>query len=491
MFPPTTPDAGLLASVREGLGRAGYTEAAICRRLNLASIHELTLGQRRIAQPPPDALDLLLSLFIDGRPAARAQLDALLPPGLPDALEALETLEPAPGDAALRVPVIALYPVEGLYIASDLGEEFPLGRADSVYPAISKSGEVYLGALPTTPCEHFLEAFSGTGIAALRAARAGAQAWAIDIAERSNAFARFNAALNGLPSVTVLQGDMYAPAEGILFDRIAAHPPYVPSLEQRHIYRDGGTDGEELIRRAIAEVPRYLQPGGRLYCTCVATEREDAPLEQRVRQMLGPDSDDLDVLVMVTAYVEPIVHFTREVAFRRITFEEADRFLHLFDELKIARFAGCTIVVERHASPRPPLTLRRRRAEQPLGDAVDGMLRWEVFATEAGALERLGQVRPSLTPRARLQVLHAPQEGAWTLDACRIVVPAPIPVELETSPEAATFLAWCDGEHTVRDHLERLVSEGAAPTDAPESAFAGLVLSLLKEGVLEAELPGA
>lgn len=487
MFPHANPDPRALAAVREGFARADYTESAICRRLNVASIHELALGQRRSGdRPPADATELLLRLLIEGQQVPREQVDALLPPGLAEALLALEIVEPREGSVA---PAIALYPVEGIYIASDLGEEFPLGRADSVYPAISKSGEVYMGALPRTPCESFLEICSGTGIAALLAARNCGHALGIDIAERSTDFARFNAALNDLHNFTALQGDMYAPAEGMQFDRIAAHPPYVPAFEQRHIYRDGGTDGEVLVRRAVAEAFPYLKPGGRLYCTCVATEREDAPLEQRVRRMLGPGSDELDVMVLVTAYVEPIVHFSREVAFKRITWEQADKFLHLFDDLKIARFAGCTIVLERHATPRPPLTLRRRRSEQFMAGSLDGVLRWEAFGQQAGALERLQAVRPRLTPRARLEVIHTPHEKQWAMDVCRIVVPAPIPVELEASPVAATFLAWCDGERTVRDHLDRLVAEGAAPDDAPEEPFAGLVLSLLKEGVLEAEVP--
>jgi SAM-dependent methyltransferase len=490
MFPDPAPDAGLLAALREGLADAGFTEAAVRERYGLASINEFPLGSVRAGEPA-DALDVLIRLVMEGGVLQREAVAALLPPRLLAALEALEILCPAPADAAALEAVVALYPVEELYIVSDRGSEFPFGRADSVYPAINRSGSAYLGSLPRTPCERFLELCSGTGIAALVAARTAGHVWAIDITERSTNFARFNAALNGSVNFTALQGDLYAPAQGIVFDRIVAHPPYVPSLERRQIYRDGGADGEELTRRVVAEAPAYLAPGGRLYVTCVATERAGEPLETRVRRMLGPASDDFDVLVLVAGIFEPLAHFTAEVAVGRRSLEEASTLVKLLKEKDVTQFCSATILLEKHAGAAPPLTIRRRRGAGELGDTLDGLLRWHRYAGESGALERLATARPRLAPRARLQVLHQPRDGAWAVEACRVVVDGPLAAELDTSGAAAACLAWCDGERTVRDHLERLLANGAAPPDAPPAEFFRMILALLQEGVLEAELPAS
>ncbi len=490
MFPHPAPNPALLRALRAGLDQCDYTEPALCRRLGVPILHEYLLGDVRAdAGPARDALDVLFRLLMGGRAVPRTEVEAHLPAELVAALEALEVIGPAPGLAAQVAATVSLYPIDGLYVASDLAREFPDGRADSVYPAISKSGAVYLSAVPRTPCESFLEVCSGTGIAALVAARSATHAWAVDIAERSTAFARFNAALNELPNVTALQGDLYLPVAGLRFDRIVAHPPYVPALEQRQIFRDGGTDGERITRRVIAEAPAFLRPGGRLYCTCVATERTDAPLEQRVRLMLGDASDELDVLVLYTALIDPLVHFTREIALKHSSLADVAAFLDAFEALKIASFVGCTIVVERHASPRPPLTLRRKRGTLELGDTVDAVLSWEAFARRPEAVALLPELRPRLTAGARLRAVHVPRDQGWVPQSCAVTVEGALPVELELSAEAATFLAWCDGMHTAREHLQRLIEHGLAPADAPPDAFYGMVLALLREGVLRAELP--
>ncbi len=490
MFPPVAPDVRLLARLRDALARAGFTEAAVCERTGLTTLHDFPLGA-----PPPDtrlpedAAGALILLFMHGSPLPRGRVLGLLGRELVDDLAALEMLVPGADPDAVAATV-ALYPIEGLYIVSDPGSEFPYGRADGVYPAINPSGLGYMAALPRTPCGSFLEVCSGTGIAALVAARTAGHAWASDIAERSTAFARLNAALNAVANFTAVQGDMYRPVAGRRFDRIVAHPPYVPALQVRQIYRDGGTDGEELIRRVLAEAPDHLLPGGTLYCTCVATERENGPIETCVREMLGPDSDDLDVVVIVAGWSPTITHFTREVVKGGLTLDEAQRLVRTFQELQVARFCSCALVVQKHVTAGPALTLRRERSGKGnFAAAVDTLLRWERFGRTPGALERLVEVRPRLSPRARLQVTHAPGDGSWALEACRVVVDEPLRSQLDASPRAAAFLAWCDGTRTLRDHVERLIAEGASAPDAPLDSFARLVLPLLQEGVLEAEVP--
>ena len=42
------------------------------------------------------------------------------------------------------------------------------------------------------------------------------------------------------------------------------HPPYIPAKETELIFRDGGKDGEQIIRRAVEGLPRFLRPGGNI-----------------------------------------------------------------------------------------------------------------------------------------------------------------------------------------------------------------------------------
>ena len=95
-------------------------------------------------------------------------------------------------------------------------------------------------------------------------------------------FAEFNAALNGLTNVRVLEGDVYAPLGDEHFDVVIAHPPYVPALETEFVFRDAGEDGEQVTRRIVDGLACIiLLPGGQFFCDCMLTDREGATLEQR------------------------------------------------------------------------------------------------------------------------------------------------------------------------------------------------------------------
>ena len=86
-----------------------------------------------------------------------------------------------------------------------------------------------------------------------------------------------------------MRGDLYEPVRGSRFDRIVAHPAYVPALEPGAIYADGGEDGEFITRAIVQGLPRFLEPQGRFYCGTMGVEREGEPYEQRVRQWLGAE----------------------------------------------------------------------------------------------------------------------------------------------------------------------------------------------------------
>jgi SAM-dependent methyltransferase len=493
MFPPEQVEPARLRALRESLERLGFTVPRICERAHCATIYDFQtmLRGRQAGTTLDDGLDALIRLFMDGAALPRETAEPLLTPALVRELEAIELIGPTetPKGPALSARAL-LYPTEGLFIASDL--EFdaavPDGRPDRVYPAITKSCEVHLTMVPARATGDFLELCSGTGIAALRAARTARHAWAVDITARSTTFARFNARLNGLDNVTALQGDLFEPVAGLQFDGITAHPPYVPAFEQREIYRDGGSDGEQISRRIFAEARSHLKPGGRLYCTCVLTDREQ-PLEERVRAMLGPDGADCDVLAIVSKADDPAEYLSKQVVGHIFDFEEANRFRAFFESLKVKAFAGVTVVIERHARARSPVTVRRDQGPVLAPINVDSILRWKGYPSEPEALRQLARIRPRLANGAHMDAVHLPRDGQWVLQRVRVAVDGPLPAAIDASPEASMFLAWCDGRSTVQELRERLVAEGAAGPDAPLERFAELIRLLLTAGILESEAP--
>jgi len=116
---------------------------------------------------------------------------------------------------------------------------------------------------------------SGAIACALAAARADLEVLAVDQSLGALAVASDNVRALGLASrVRLLAGDLFGPLASLAdsLDMVVANPPYCPSgviptlpaeverFEPR-MALDGGPDGMRVLRRIIAEAPRFLRPG--------------------------------------------------------------------------------------------------------------------------------------------------------------------------------------------------------------------------------------
>jgi release factor glutamine methyltransferase len=144
----------------------------------------------------------------------------------------------------------------------------------------------HLLARTVGPGRTVLDPFAGSGVLAISAALAGAEATAVDISRRALACARLNARMNGV-RIRALRGDILAPVRGVRFDVIAANPPYLPTVSDarpRGAARawEGGPDGRRLLDRLCRSAAAHLEPGGRLllvHSSVCAPEATTAALE--------------------------------------------------------------------------------------------------------------------------------------------------------------------------------------------------------------------
>lgn len=482
-------DDAAFTAARAALIDARYTEPAICERTGIPSIYEFRrLHEGRTRSELGDALDVLLRLFLDTEAVGGEALRRLLPVGTVDALVTLGLLARAE-DGEWRATAL-LYPTRSLFVASDLDHPTAQGRVadDAVYPAITSNTQTFLDSLPWTRCERFLEMCGGTGIAALAAASHGAgRAWTADITERATWFAEFNARLNALDTVRAVCGDLWEPVRGLTFDRIVAHPPYVAEAERTLIFRDGGPDGELITRGLLAGLTEFLEPGGRFYCTCIATDRAGAPLERRVREMLGDEEDEFDVVVVERSGFHPSEYYCRMAAGAKMPFTEAEQRHLAYKALGVTRMVYCTIVVQRHAMARAPFTLRKASGRAREGDALEWLLAWETANAERDLTGALLDARPIAAPALRLRTEQHLFEGAWRVHGCALRTEAPFEETTDCSLDAAAFLARCDGSLTLREHAERLAAEGLLDPRAG-AGLVELVRGLVGTGCLDLDI---
>ncbi len=467
----------------------GYTEAAICAGASIDSIYDLSMRRHRTVGflEPDSPLSLAVQLFLDGEHFEWERVRAIVNSDDLAALEAVGLVQSLPDDHTRCAACIALYHTQGLYVASDRHSAIQLiatgTPTDIVYSALTPETRRFVELMPRAPCGDYLELCAGTGIAALVVARDSEHVWAVDITARSTRFAAFNAALNGIGNLTALEGDLYAPVSGQTFDVITAHPPYVPSFETAMVFRDGGEDGEQVTQAILAGLADHLRPGGQFYCDCMMTDRLNAPVETRIRAMLGVRHAEFDVLVGQIGLIEPEALLGGSLTSGRMTAEVVAAQRALFAHLGIERFVNVGFLIRRRRVGGTPVTSRRIVSEGTqaahLGaylDYAEATVDWERGSN------RYLDARPHASPHTELLTRSALQGGRWTVIAATLATLVPFSVQAECPPWFGTFLTWCDGRATAGELLTRLRNAGIVEDGASEVEFAVLIGELADGG---------
>jgi len=478
------------AALAAALEKAGFTEQAVCQRLGLERVSQFRLeGARHLESEPADAIGRMVWLLIEGGPVSKSIAAANLPLA---ELEALGVVEQHPSSNSHVYATVMLYPMHGLYIVSDRPRpiEGKAGRPadDFVYPAIAANTDLFLRLLPSTPCDAFLDLCCGAGIAAIAAARGGAcHAWAFDVAERSTRFTEFNRRLNGTANVTVGCGDLYEPAGQLTFDRIAAHPPYVPVYRPQMIFDSGGQDGEQIVRRIIEGLPRYLRPGGHFCALTMGTDR-DRPFEIRLRDWLGDSKAEFDVAFVVRRDLTPREYAAEAVIRNGGRVEDIQAWRDLFESQGIKGLAYGFLTIQRHEHPRAVFTVRRTAGPRTGPAEHAWMMDWETSVASSGA-EQLLRTRVHASRETRLTVEQKLTEEGWEANDFRLEIDHPFRMELRVQAWAARLLAITDGSLTGAELLAQLKEAGAVHPETPPEEYAAALALLVSGGFLTTLIP--
>jgi SAM-dependent methyltransferase len=481
-----------LARLRDVFVHCGFEEAPLLARAGVDSLHHFPVAEGRTAfREITDAQSLLVHLFIDGSDVPWDAVKQMLSPEDLRVLDRIGFLHSPSSLPDICRATVSIFPMMELHVASDRRFAFDSTETrppvDLVYPPVTLESQRFLRLMPREPRQRVLDLCSGTGIAALVAARLGGEVTAVDIAERSVRFAAFNARLNGLGNIRAVTGDLYEPVAGETFDLIVAHPPYVPSLETEYVFRDGGQDGEQVTRRILAGLAEHLRPGGQFFCDCMLTEREGVPLDRRIREMFGEASEEFDVVVAQGKSLDPL-HFFADQARRGLApFDRLGEWNEIIKSLAIEQLVFVSMLVQRRERDRPVVTTRRVLSPYTSAADMQWVLRW-LLATSAWTTEdtrRLLSSRPRTVPRTELRSRSMLHEGQWSVDECTLITLAPFAVEATCPLWYATLLQFCDGSMTARDHLQYLRDTRAVPDTAPEDMFAMMIRQLVDAGLVE------
>jgi SAM-dependent methyltransferase len=487
-------DSPHFGKLRHYLQSVGFNERSICSRLNIPELPVLLTRLRKNLVPlqGADELSFLIRLLLLGESVSKEVLESSLPSTAVDAMISLGLVIPDATDGSRLVGSVVLYPVRSLFIVSDRwfapdGKDYK-APDDIVYPAITPNTAEFMATLPVTPCERFLELCSGTAVVALAASAYSTHTWAIDITERSTQMAEFNRLLNGLDNVTVLKGDLYQGVEGLTFDRIVAHPPYMPVLSKAQIFYDGGADGEQITRRCVEALPRFLKPGGCFYCQAQGSDRKGAPLEARVRSWLGEPQNDFDVAV-----VEKRAQAPKDAAFiyslkSKGGFDTVELMLESLAGLGVESMAYGWIIVQRKNDARNIFTVRRLAGPRTGPEEIAWLLQWETFvAAGTSAFAELQGMRPVARPSLELRTVYRLKDGDLVPDQFTLHTDDPFSMDCKVQPWVSLLIPLCDGKLTIQQLFEACKANHFIHVETPPQEFSELLGVLISGGFLEVE----
>jgi len=486
---------------------AQFDEPTLLRLFGIETMADVgSVRQDQLAAVGAQSATLLvlvrLFLFLEAVP--RQEIEALVDADVLASLSRLDLIREAPGPdgtAAYCAPVL-LYPVADLLIASDRQGAWDssgtLPPPDVVFPAIFVGTLRFLRVISKTPARDALDLCAGTGIGALVLSRHVQHVVSADITARASHFTQFNRLLNDRENVEVVQGDLYEPVRDRTFDRIVAHPPYVPAFpRETQVYRDGGETGEIVLQRIVEGLPRHLRPGGTFYAVSAGWDSAVGPFETRVRRWLGDQADEFDVIFAQHEELKPEQLSRLLVQKARVEDPGLDaRWRRQFADAGLERNVYGAIAVHRAASgpagaPRRAITARTKLSSATDGACFEAALRWHRWRAtqeDRGTLaQALLETRPRLGSSLRARVTYAPRDGRLGLAEALLEADRPFRAATGIDPWMLKLVARFDGTQPAAA-VYRSAREAAELPDGfgPED-FATLVGMMIERGYVEVE----
>jgi SAM-dependent methyltransferase len=240
---------------------------------------------------PEDPIDILITVFIDGKHLPVDRLRALTSTAFVDIACDIGLIKLEDG---ILHPKLCLFPCYGLYIVTDGS-----ARNKALNQVMWLWGESYLlgGLASRAKRRRAIDLGTGSGVHALLASMHCDTVTAGDISPRALEFGRFNAALNDRTNVEFVLSDLFNDVKGSA-DMLVTNVPYAPDTAAKagDNFWSGGLDGFELLRRVVAALPERLEDGGVAHINSLYPNAPGISIREYFDRWLGGQVDGYEVL---------------------------------------------------------------------------------------------------------------------------------------------------------------------------------------------------
>jgi hypothetical protein len=259
----------------------------------------------------------------------------------------------------------------------------------------------------------------------------------------------------------------------------------MPVLHPVQIFYDGGVDGEQVTRRIVEGLPRFLRPGGSFYCLAQGSDRKGEAFEQRVRGWLGESQTDFDVAVVERRPQDPQDAAIQYAVKSKGGSQAASQMRDALSSLGVESMVYGWIVIQRRKDERRVFTVRRAAGPGTRREEIVWLLKWEIFAANPLALEALQGMVPVARRSLELRTIHRMKDGDLVPDQFTLHTDEPFSMDCKVQPWVGFLIPQCDGKSTVRQLFEICKANNLIHPDTPSEEFAKLLMILISGGFLE------
>ncbi len=333
-----------------------------------------------------------------------------------------------------------------------------------------------------------LDLGTGSGLLAFGLARTASSVVATDVSEVACRYAALGAALNGLGSIEVRRGDLFAAVPDERFDVVVSNPPFVIAPDADLLFRHAGAPRDELSRAVVRGAAEHLADGG----IAVVMASWIVPRGERIEAvpLRWAAGTGCDALVLLNGTDDPLGYAVRWTARTQYMQPDAfpavlDRWVAHLERESIDEIASGVVVLRRRAGRTWGRSLEI--AGQPGRDAGSQVVAviegHDTVLAAAKASKDLVGLPVALRQPNRLDQALLGRDDAFVLEAAELSRPDGLPVRVPVDGSLIPVMLRLDGTRDVRAVVEEVAAATGEPVPPMLDAARGLVRRLLEAGL--------
>jgi len=167
-----------------------------------------------------------------------------------------------------------------------------------------------------------------------------------------------------------------------------------------------------------------------------------------------------------------------------MTLEASRDWIELWGKTGAKFMVYATVLIERHDTPRDPLTTRVHKGKGYSGRDLEWLLEWRKKTAGPDHLPVLMESRPMVAPELALRVVRRLHDDRFREEEFRLEIPGPFHTSFRCAEWLIRILPDCQGTKTWRQHFEDAKSADLIEEDVSPDDFARLLGQLVASGVL-------